>query len=277
MESIGVIMTVHNRKDKTLECLKRIESLITPENVAVEVYVTDDGCTDGTPEAIMKDFPHVNIVKGNGSLFWNRGMYEAWKMASKNSHDYYLWLNDDTFIYNDTLVKLYNTSKVFSDHAIILGTTCDLETRSIITYGGKKRNMEYVFDKDKPCKCIYMNGNIVLIPKYVYDIVGYNDPYYSHAMGDYDYGLTAVKKGINIYTAAGFCGECDLHDQVSTWKNPEKPLKDRWKAFFKPTGANPFEYFYYRRKHYGIFPACITFVSNFVHVLFPQFWNPDKR
>lgn len=270
-------MTVHNRKDKTIECLKRIESLYIPEKIKIVVYVTDDGCTDGTPEAIMKDFPHVNIVKGDGSLFWNRGMYEAWKVASKNSHDYYLWLNDDTFIYNDTLIKLYTTSKIFYDRAIILGTTCDIKTRNIITYGGKDKNMEYAFDKNKPSKCMYMNGNIVLIPKYVYDIVGYNDSYYSHAMGDYDYGLMAIEKGIEIYTAAGFCGECDLHDQVSTWKNPEKSLKDRWKAFFKPTGANPFEYFYYRRKHYGIIPACKTFVSNFVHVLFPQFWNPDKR
>lgn len=277
MESIGVIMTVHNRKNKTLECLKCIESLVTPENVVVVVYVTDDGCTDGTPEAIKKYFPHVNIVKGNGSLFWNRGMYEAWKVASQNSHDYYLWLNDDTFMYNDTLLKLYNTSKIFNDHAIILGTTCDIETKSIITYGGRDKYMEYAFDKNKPSKCIYMNGNLVLIPRYVYDIVGYNDPYYSHAMGDYDYGLMAAKKGIDIYTAAGFSGECDLHDQISTWKNPEKSLKARWEAFFKPTGANPFEYFYYRRKHFGILPACKTFISNFVHVLFPQFWNPDKR
>ncbi len=277
MKTIAVIMTVHNRKDKTLECLKRIESLNIPSEHKLEIYLTDDGCTDGTPEAIRKSFPKVHIVQGDGNLFWNKGMHAAWVEASKSDNDFYLWLNDDTFLYENCLEKLIETSEILDDKAIILGTTCDSETKSIITYGGKGKDMKYAFDKERPIRCIYMNGNIVLIPKYVYDIVGYNDPYYSHAMGDYDYGLMAVKKGLEIYTAAGFCGECELHEQVSTWKNPDRPLKERWNSLFKPTGANPFEYFYYRRKHYGIIPACVTFISNFAHVLFPRFWNPDKR
>ena len=277
MRYIGIIMTVHNRKVKTLECLKRIESLHIPDGYAIETYLTNDGCTDGTPEAIKATFPHVNIIEGDGSLFWNRGMYAAWQEAAKSDFDYYLWLNDDTFLYDNTLDRLLKTSNELDNKAIILGTTCDTYTKSIVTYGGKTKDGKYAYSDVKPSQCIYMNGNIVLIPKHVFDIVGYNDPYYSHAMGDYDYGLMAVKKNINIYTAPGFCGECDLHEQVSTWKDPKKPLKTRWKALFKPTGANPFEYFYYRHKHFGIIAACKTFISNFAHVLFPQFWTPDKR
>lgn len=277
MQSVAIIMTVHNRKEKTLMCLSLINKLQCSQEIRVEVYMTDDGCTDGTPEAVSEQYPYTHIIKGNGNLFWNRGMYVAWREASKTNPDFYLWVNDDTYLYTDTLDKLIMTSKKFSDKAIILGTTCDSQGKKNITYGGRTQDGKFAFDEHKSCQCIYMNGNIVLIPRYVYDIVGYNDPYYSHAMGDYDYGLMAIKKGINIYSAAGFSGECDLHEQISTWKNPAKTLRERWGAFFKPTGANPFEYFYYRRKHYGIFPACLTFVSNIIHVLLPQFWNPDKR
>lgn len=277
MRTVAIIMTVHNRKVKTLECLKRIESLDIPVDYKITTYLTNDGCTDGTPEAVREQFPNVKIIEGDGSLFWNRGMYEAWKEASKDNYDFYLWLNDDTFLYQNTVIRLIETSGYFDDKAIILGTTCDTETKSIITYGGKTKDGKYAYSDEKPSQCIYMNGNIVLIPKYVFSIVGYNDPFYSHAMGDYDYGLMAVKKSIDIYTVSGFCGECDLHDQVSTWKDPNKPLKERWKALFKPTGANPYQYFYYRRKHFGTIAACKTFISNFTHVLFPQFWNPDKR
>lgn len=279
MKSVAIIITVFNRKKETLQCLKNIESqtVHSNEEIKVDIYLTNDGCTDGTPEAIREQYPYVNIVEGNGSLFWNKGMYTAWQEASKGNYDFYLWLNDDTQLYKDTLARLIATSASFDDKAIILGTTCDKATRSIITYGGKTTNGAYAYSNENPVKCIYMNGNIVLIPRYVFNIVGYNDPYYSHAMGDYDYGLMATKKGINIYTAPGFCGECDLHQNISTWKNPEKPLKERWNALFKPTGANPFEYFYYRRKHFGTIAACKTFISNFAHVLFPQFWNPDNR
>ena len=61
--------------------------------------MTDDGCTDGTIEAVRDKFHDVRIVKGDGSLFWNRGMLKAWEAAStEKSYDYYIWLNDDTII-----------------------------------------------------------------------------------------------------------------------------------------------------------------------------------
>lgn len=277
MRRIAIIMTVHNRKAKTLMCLSQIHSMTLPDDVSLKIYMTDDGCTDGTAEDVLRQYPDVNVVYGDGTLFWNKGMYVAWQEASKSKADYYLWLNDDTYVYADTLLKLLTVSQSIDDKAIIIGSTCDTVTRSVITYGGKDRNGKYVMDDNNPSKCCYMNGNIVLIPDYVYNEVGYNDPYYSHAMGDYDYGLMAAKKGVSIFVAPGFCGECDLHDCISTWKNPEKPLSERWRAFFKPTGANPFEFFYYRKKHYGLLPACCTFVSNFLHVLFPIFWDNDRR
>lgn len=277
MKKVAVIMTVHNRKEKTMKCLSQIYSLNIPEDIKLDIYMTDDGCTDGTPVCVSENYPDVNIIEGDGTLFWNKGMYVAWCEASKSEPDYYLWLNDDTFIYDDTLVKLLKESASKADNAIIIGSTCDTSTKSQITYGGQIIRGTFVMSNEKAEKCTYMNGNIVLVPDQVFKIVGYNDPYYSHAMGDYDYGLMAKSKGIHIYVAPGFCGECDLHDCVSTWKNPDKSLKERWKAFFRPTGANPFEYFYYRKKNYGVFPACCTFVSNFVHVLFPRCWSDDYR
>ena len=66
-------MTVHNRREKTLACLKlcyeQIESLRS--EYAFSVYLTDDASTDGTAEAVSREYPDVNIIKGNGSLYWN--------------------------------------------------------------------------------------------------------------------------------------------------------------------------------------------------------------
>lgn len=36
---------------------------------------------------------------------------------------------------------------------------------------------------------------------------------------------------------------------------------------------NPFDFFHFRKKHYGILPACMTFVSNWNHFLFPWLWK----
>lgn len=52
MKTIAILLTVFNRKEKTLECLKRIYQQLNIENLKLEIYLTNDGCTDGTPEAI---------------------------------------------------------------------------------------------------------------------------------------------------------------------------------------------------------------------------------
>lgn len=277
MKKIAVLLTVHNRCKKTLYALKRLYAVPLPSGYVLDVYLTDDGCTDGTAEAVREQFPAVHVLLGDGSLFWNRGMRMAWEAASKSTPEFYLWLNDDTYLFDNALTILLRASAEKNDQTIILGTTCDTATGTEITYGGRGRDGKFAFDMEQCSPCIYMNGNIVLIPRYVFERVGYNDPYYRHAMGDYDYGLMAVKQGLEIVTAPGFLGQCDLHDTVATWKNPEKSLRERWQAIFRPTGANPFEYFYYRRKHYGLMAACVTFVSNFAHVLFPRLWTPDYR
>ena len=87
--SIAILITVYNRKDKTLECLQRLYNQSNLDNIKIEIYLTEDNCTDGTPEAVHQQFPQVHIIHGNGNLFWNRGMYTAWEKAAKEDFDFY--------------------------------------------------------------------------------------------------------------------------------------------------------------------------------------------
>lgn len=73
---IAVLLTVFNRRETTLTCLESLFSGSVPEGYSIEVYLTDDGCTDGTTDAVRERFPDVRIVAGDGSLYWNRGMIE---------------------------------------------------------------------------------------------------------------------------------------------------------------------------------------------------------
>ncbi|MBQ0150005.1 MAG: glycosyltransferase [Bacteroidales bacterium] len=272
MEKVAVIMTVHNRRETTLECLSCLYG--QTQAPPFDVYLTDDGCTDGTAEAVAAGFPEVNILKGNGSLYWNGGMRSAWEEACRHGYDAYLWLNDDTMLYRDSLSKMVGFSSMFSDRAVIVGNTCDSRTGSRATYGGRDARENIIVPESSPAPCVYMNGNVVLIPGHVVDAVGLNDSRYTHAMGDYDYSLRVREAGLEVMAAPGFMGVCDLHEKIPVWSDPSKPLRARWKSLFSPSGSNPFEYFYYRRRHFGLLPACMTFVSNMVHVLFPSLWRP---
>ena len=102
MKSIAALMTCHNRKKKTLRCLTALQEgwEKTGERPSVSVFLTDDGCTDGTSDAIRAQSFHfpVHILPGSGDLFWNGGMINSWKAAlAEGGFDGYLWLNDDTY------------------------------------------------------------------------------------------------------------------------------------------------------------------------------------
>lgn len=272
MSSIAVLLTVHNRKEITVACLSRLFSQYNKGQYILSVYVVDDGSTDGTAEEITKLYPDVHLIKGDGTLFWNRGMHKAWEAAAKDKeHDFYLWLNDDTNIVPDCIERLLALSSANKDTAIIIGSTCATGNPNQVTYGGWK-NGKLVTDLTKPNKCETMNGNIVLIPKSVYDVLGMNDPTFRHCLGDTDYALRAKEHEIDCLTGLGIFGECDAHESPTIWMDPSQPFAKRWKNFFGPLGNNPFEFFYFRRKHFGIIAACSTFVSNWLHFFFPQLW-----
>lgn len=270
---IAILMTVHNRRETTLKCLECISEMVYDKGlIRVDIYMTDDGSTDGTADAVIGRFPSVRIVKGDGSLFWNRGMYAAWQEAATLDYDFYWWVNDDTFVLPDTLLRLLDSSRAHSDKVLIVGSTCASDGSGRVTYGGWKDHA-LITNLDREYPCDTLNGNLVFIPKSVFIRIGMNDPYYRHSLGDTDYGLRAGEAGIGIFTAPGFLGICDRHERPTVWMDPKQPIGKRWRNFFSPTGNNPFEFFHFRKKHYGWIPAIGTFISNFTHFLFPRLWR----
>lgn len=270
---LAVLMTVFNRKEKTLSCLKRLSTQSIPANIKIDIYITNDGCTDGTPEALKILYPQIKIIDGNGTLYWNRGMLAAWKKAYKTKdYDFYLWLNDDTFLYDNAISTLINASQITEYKSLIVGTTSSTSDSNKITYGGKYNN-KMIKPNGHLQECNWINGNIVLIPKYVFHIVGMNDPIYHHSLGDNDYGFRVIENGLKNYVAPAIIGTCDRHSNIEKWKDPSLPLAKRWKAMREPTGICPEEFFIYEKRHKGLINACFHYITIHIHCILPCIWN----
>jgi GT2 family glycosyltransferase len=269
---IAVLLTCHNRQDKTLDCLCSLYNSIAINNSLFDVYLVDDGSSDGTSDAVLSSYPTVNIIQGDGNLYWNGGMYKAWQEASKRDYCFYLWLNDDTMLNNNALSILIDCSLKLDDKNIIVGSTNSRNKKNIITYGGRNRKSGLIKPTDKTQTCDYFNGNIVLIPRYVFCKIGMNDPSFKHAFGDFDYGLRASKFGILSYVAPGVLGECDDHGGLPQWCNPKTNLGKRLKLLYSPLGNNPFESFKFEKRHNGFILACNHFITNHLRALFPIIW-----
>jgi GT2 family glycosyltransferase len=270
--NIAVLITCHNRKEKTINCLKALFNQIgLGHEFLINVFLVDDACTDGTSEAIQYQFPEVNIIQGNGNLFWNRGMHLAWETAAANKDfDYYLWLNDDTFLYDNAILTLLQFKY---PNSIVTGTT-QSQINYNPTYGGYIiMSMNVISPNENYQQCDYSNGNCVLVPNYVYEKVGNLDPIFHHALGDFDYSLRASKMGIEIYVAPHFIGFCENHENIPKWRSNSLNFINRLKNLYTPlSGCQPPEYFIFDNRHNGLFNACIHFISIHLRCIYPNFW-----
>lgn len=244
---IAALLTCHNRKAKTLACLESLFSL-APE---VEVFLTDDGCTDGTREEVQKLFPKVTIIQGNGNLYWNRGMHAAWSEALKTKFDYYLWLNDDVVLYPNFLKELLECSSCGT--SIVSGIVEDFNHSRVI-YGGYDARKCMVEPSGYPQKIQWMNGNVVLVPSCVVEKIGILDPFFIHDLGDVDYGMRAIENGFSVVStrvsiAAGYPNDVC---RVRKWNSN---LLDRFKRLKSPLGSPLDKNFYFRQRHFGYLHA----------------------
>lgn len=252
---IAVLMTVHNRKAKTLCCLESLcETLASHEGrFQVTVYLTDDGCTDGTAEAIReKGFSvPVHILPGDGNLFWNGGMINSWKSAIKDGgRDGYLWLNDDIEVlpefWNDLLAADAFAREKYGKGGVYVGSTMDADTGTF-TYGGfvytNKLTLKdkFIYPDGKTCQeCDAGHGNITYVADDVVKSQGIFCEEYIHGGTDHDYTYLAHKAGFPVLVLPHYSATCkNDHPKDGNRSNFFKmSLKGRLEYLQSPRGLN---------------------------------------
>lgn len=259
--SLAVLITCHNRKESTLQSLSKLFNQKDIELLNIVVYLVDDASTDGTQFSVQEQFPDVKVLKGDGNLFWNGGMRLAFGEAIKTGYDFYLWLNDDTYLFPDALSKLLSEFKILAkkghDKAILVGATQDPIT-GFLTYGGVNRyswwyplKFSYVRPDDEAKQCDTMHGNCVLIPAEVTNTLGNLDPAFVHHLSDFDYGFRARQKGCSVWLAPGFVGTCSFHEPK--WRDKNLSFNNKIKEINHPKGLRLNEWKIYAQRHGGPF------------------------
>ena len=272
---IAVLMTCFNRSESTVGCLDKLFEATLHENTTFEVFLVDDNSPDLTGLKVKERFPQVNIIKGDGNLYWSGGMYRAWEEAVKTKDfDFYLWLNDDTDLYPKALEELLKDDFILQSKSVIVGA-CQSKKDQTFTYGGYLGETS-VIPSGVPQKCEFTNGNIVLIPRHVYSIIGNLNKKYIHLYGDFDYSMRVNKEGLACYTSSEFLATCELNensywgaDNLSTWQ--------KLKLLHHPKGIDVKRVYYYKKYHFGSTIAFKTLADTYLRILFPQLHRILKR
>ena len=264
--NIAVLMTCHNRRETTARCLESlIRAILGCGRLQWDVFIVDDGSTDGTGEAMKRMFECSNVlngrvIKGDGNLFWAKGMALAWREALKYegrlrsststfNFNSILWLNDDVVLKPDALAKLLDVVRIGRSPvpAVIVG---ELENAQGEIVYGKRGEL--------------FTGNFVCVPRSVYEKVGLICDDYRHAWADSDYAMRCKRMGVRV-ESCGVVGRCEGH--------PNRPnlvgmsLNERWHSLFDPKGWCVHDLWLYRLRNWGLCAALFSCAHLIGHVL----------
>lgn len=255
--TLAVLITCFNRKEKTIRCVK---SLINQKNIPIfDLYVCDDGSTDGTADAIKEIYKDAIIIKGTGNLFWSKGMYTVMSEAVKHNYEYYLMINDDVeFVSNMWNIMFEPYENGHKKIAVVGYTKSHISGK--VTYGGRKMiksRFNYVIgdiveiEKDNFATVDVANWNCFLVDKETINTIGIIDNYYEHGLGDYDYCLRMRKEGLNILVAKDYIGYCENNSRKNTYLDGHVSRKQRIKKMLKPNGFPIKSWLHFVNKNYG--------------------------
>ncbi len=170
---VEAVTPVHNRRELTLECIKSLLS-IDLKGIDLAITVVDDGSTDGTAEAVRSQFPEINIISGDGNLWYTGGMNVGIKAALKNEPDYILGFNNDSIFDPKFLLNMVETAEDI-DRSVVGAVLIDWEDRRSVFqvspkwnvwWGGMRHWRKQTIDTlpDSPWEVPIIVGNCVLMP-----------------------------------------------------------------------------------------------------------------
>lgn len=278
ISSIAVLLTCHNRKDQTLDSIRSLYESVNscPEHVEISVYLTDDGSSDGTGNAVKEMFPDANILQGTGDMYWNGGMRNSWKEALKKQYDAFLLLNDDTKTDLNCLDELLKTHEYsvtkYGKSGIYVGSTINPETKKF-SYGGSlvtnrwSFNIEPVIPDGHIKECHLGNANIMLVTMDVVNTIGILSEKYIHGKADHDYTLRAIEKNIPVLVCADYCGLCRRNER-GMMDFSGMNLKQRIQHLRSPKGVEISGYMYFMKRFFPM-RVPIVFLSLWIKTLFP--------
>jgi GT2 family glycosyltransferase len=99
---ISICMVALNCWSVLKDCLESLAEV--DPTVSHEVILVDNASTDGTPSLVRLHFPHVRLLENDTNVGFTRATNQAIAVSSGR---YVLWLNPDTLLRRDSLLRLW--------------------------------------------------------------------------------------------------------------------------------------------------------------------------
>jgi GT2 family glycosyltransferase len=174
MSKIAVVLLNWNSTHHTINCLKSFEKVKSKHDI--ELVIFDNASSDENITSITRKFPKVNLLRSTKNLGFTGGNNEATRLIRDAGFDYFLFLNNDTFVSEDFIDRLV---AVCQDHSpsVVQPLICFADQRDVIWNAGGKLNrltgqaktISYKeklasVRRDNPYEIDWFTGCCVLVP-----------------------------------------------------------------------------------------------------------------
>jgi GT2 family glycosyltransferase len=103
MSTVSVVIVSWNCRQLLGECLKSLRH--SPAREVSQIIVVDNASSDGTPDAVRREFPEVELMESGGNLGFAQGNNLGMEGASG---DYLCLINPDVVVQSGCISRLLN-------------------------------------------------------------------------------------------------------------------------------------------------------------------------
>lgn len=196
MAKISVIIVTYNAMKWAEKCFRSLRQ----SSVPIHCIVIDNGSTDGTQDYIQTHFPEVDFSRSPKNLGFGKANNIGIEKAYKKGADFFYLMNQDAWLYEDSIQKLLDVYEEYPQKAEIgilspmhidgSEKLLDIFLDKYIAINFEKTRLisDLYFQTLKPFYEInFINAAHWLLPKKTIETVGGFNPYFFHYGEDIEY------------------------------------------------------------------------------------------
>jgi N-acetylglucosaminyl-diphospho-decaprenol L-rhamnosyltransferase len=214
---LSIIIVNWNTHDLLTECLDTVYAY--PPGAPFDVWVVDNGSTDGSQAMLRERFPQVHLIQNQENVGFARANNQAIRACSG---DYVLLLNSDAMVLPGTLQQLVDFADSHPDMGIT-GAQClnqdgsfqasfnyfpTLFTESLLLFGLAARVYSPYFPSGSPKEsqqsreCDWVGGACLMARRSALQETGLLDEEYFMYVEETDWCYRTVQAGWKVYYCA---------------------------------------------------------------------------
>lgn len=173
-----------------MQWLERCLSSVKNSSVKTDLFIVDNGSTDGSRQFIAAKYPEAKLILSDENLGFGRANNIGLQYAKDNDYDFVYLLNQDAWIEPQTLRILTETSKAHPMFGILSPMHIDANGKEMFDYCRDKSNCYQSADSEFT-KPVFEHEMIPaahwLIPRHTLLKVGGFSPTFPHYGEDNNY------------------------------------------------------------------------------------------